>query len=51
VAFIYLPEKDRSGATLNFHLTANEKKEVRSSLKRQNNVEAFEQVKSILQNK
>jgi hypothetical protein len=51
VAFIYLPEKDRSGATLNFHLTANEKKEVHSSLKRQNNVEALEQVKSILQNK
>ncbi len=49
VAFMYIPEKEQSGATLNFHLTANEKKEVRSSLKRQNNVEAFEQVKSILQ--
>ncbi|HEY9363874.1 MAG TPA: hypothetical protein VIQ00_11465, partial [Chitinophagaceae bacterium] len=51
VAFIYLPEKQQSGATLNFHLTANEKREVRSSLKRQNNVEAFEQVKFILREK
>lgn len=49
VAFMYIPEKQQSGATLNFHLTANEKKEVRSSLKRQNNVEAFEQVKKILE--
>lgn len=51
VAFSYLPENEQSGATLNFHLTANEKKEVRSSLKRQNNVEAFEQVELFFQNK
>jgi len=48
VAFMYIPEKEESGATLNFHLTAREKKEVNSSLRRQNNVEAFEQVKRIL---
>ena len=51
VAFMYIPEKQESGATLNFHLTAREKKEVNSSLHRQNNVEAFEQVKRILQPK
>ena len=48
VAFMYLPEKQQSGAALNFHLTANEKVEVRSSLSRQNNVEAFEQVRKIM---
>ena len=50
VAFMYLPEKEESGATLNFHLTAREKKEVTSSLRRQNNAKAFSQVKRILQN-
>ncbi len=50
VAFMYIPEKEESGATLNFHLTAREKKEVNSSLHRQNNIEAFEQVKKTLQN-
>jgi len=49
VAFMYIPEKEESGASLNFHLTANEKKEVNSSLRRKNNVAAFEQVKKILQ--
>jgi hypothetical protein len=48
VAFMYIPEKEQNGATLNFHLTANEKKEVHSSLKRRNNIEAFEQVKAAL---
>ena len=50
VAFMYLPEKEESGATLNFHLTAREKKEVTSSLRSQNNAKAFSQVKRILQN-
>jgi len=50
VSFMYLPEKEESGATLNFHLTAREKKEVHASLRRQNNMEAFEQIKRILQN-
>ncbi len=48
VSFMYIPEKKEHGATLNFHLTASEKKEVISSLGRKNNVEAFKQVKSIL---
>jgi hypothetical protein len=33
ISFMYIPEKEQGGATLNFHLTANEKKEVHSSLK------------------
>ena len=49
VAFMYIPEKEDRGATINFHLTASEKKEVISSLKRKNNVEAFEQVQRYLQ--
>ena len=49
VAFMYIPEKEDRGATINFHLTASEKKEVISSLKRKNNIEAFEQVQKYLQ--
>ena len=49
IAFMYIPEKEESGATLNFHLTAREKKEVGASLRRRNNVDAFEQVKKVLQ--
>jgi len=48
VAFMYIPEKEDLGATLNFHLTAREKKEVIASLGRKNNVEAFEQVKEYM---
>ena len=48
VAFMYIPEKEERGATINFHLTAREKKEVIASLKRKNNAEAIEQVKSYL---
>lgn len=51
VAFMYIPKKEESGATLNFHLTAREKKEVSSSLRRGNNLEAFKQVQKILQSK
>jgi geranylgeranyl pyrophosphate synthase len=37
------------GVPMNFHLTASEKKEVNASLKRENNVEAFKQIKNILE--
>ncbi|MEO9209776.1 MAG: hypothetical protein ABI208_01685, partial [Ginsengibacter sp.] len=47
VAFMYIPEKEESGATVNFHLTAIEKKEVKSSLNRSNNREAFQQILQI----
>jgi hypothetical protein len=49
VAFMYIPEKEDRGATINFHLTASEKKEVISSLQRKNNVDAFRQVLKYLQ--
>lgn len=48
VAFMYLPENEDQGATLNFHLTAREKKEVIASVKRKNNLEAFDEVKKYL---
>lgn len=48
VSFMYIPEKEESSASLNFHLTAREKIEVNASLHRQNNAEAFKQVKKIL---
>jgi hypothetical protein len=48
VAFMYIPEKEEHGATLNFHLTASEKKEVIASSRRKNNVEAFDEVKRYL---
>ncbi len=47
VAFMYIPEKEESGATVNFHLTAIEKMEVKSSLNRANNQEAFKQILQI----
>ena len=51
VAFMYIPEKEELGATLNFHLTATEKKEVIASAKRKNNQDAFEEVKRYMNTK
>ncbi len=48
ITFQYVPEKEDKGVTLNFHLTAREKKEVISSMKRPNNLHSFEQVKKFL---
>jgi len=48
VAFMYVPEKEQLGASLNFHLTGSEKKEVRLSLSRKNNVDAFRDVMHII---
>lgn len=48
VAFMYIPDKAERGATINFHLTAHEKKEVMFSLQRKNNVDAFKQVQQYL---
>lgn len=44
VSFMYVPEKESPGASLNFHLTKNEKKDVKASMGRPNNVEALQQV-------
>lgn len=49
ITFTYVPEKEETGVALNFHITGREKKEVVSSMKRLNNIEAFMQVKKYLQ--
>lgn len=49
ITFEYLPEKEDQGVTLNFHLTASEKKEIISSINRPNNLRAFEEVKKYLE--
>lgn len=48
ISFMYVPKKTESGAPLNFHLTASEKKEVSASMYRDNNVEAIKQFKDYL---
>lgn len=50
VTFMYEPEKEQSGAPLNFHLTGSEKKEVERSLRRAKNISAFSQTMSIINN-
>jgi hypothetical protein len=49
VSLMYIPKNPEEGVPMNFHLTASEKKEVNASLKRENNVEAFKQIKNILE--
>lgn len=49
VAFMYIPEKEDRSATINFHLTAREKKEVIDASGRKNNTEAFKEVQKYLQ--
>ncbi len=51
VAFMYIPEKEDNAASLNFHLTTREKIEVQASLKRLNNVKAFNEVQNIMERK
>jgi len=51
VSLMYIPKNPEGEAPLNFHLTASEKVEVKASLKRQNNIEAIEQIKNILEAK
>lgn len=48
ITFMYVPEKEENGAALNFHLIASEKKEIIASMKRANNIQAFEQVKKFI---
>ena len=48
VTFMYIPEQEERGATLNFHLTASERKEVIASSGRKNNLEAFREVERYL---
>ncbi|MBA2250063.1 MAG: patatin-like phospholipase family protein [Chitinophagaceae bacterium] len=48
ITFMYLPQDEDKGATLNFHLTAIEKNEIIASIKRPNNQQAFAEVKKYL---
>jgi len=48
VAFMYIPQNEDQGATLNFRLTAREKADVIASASRKNNMEEFEEVKKYL---
>lgn len=48
VSFMYVPEKEQNAASLNFHLTGSEKKEVRLSLLRENNIKAFRNTMDII---
>lgn len=48
VSFMYEPAKEQTGAPLNFHLTASEKKEVELSLGRENNKRAFQLALTII---
>jgi len=48
VSLMYIPETADTGVPMNFHLTAREKKELKASMLRPNNVEAFQQIKNIL---
>ncbi|MEO6328793.1 MAG: patatin-like phospholipase family protein [Ginsengibacter sp.] len=45
ITFEYRPENEEKGVTVNFHLTAREKKEIISSVNRPNNLHSFEEVK------
>ncbi|MEO9144075.1 MAG: hypothetical protein ABI237_00830 [Ginsengibacter sp.] len=49
VSLMYIPDDPEGEAPINFHLTASEKKEVGSSLRRRNNVDGIEQIKKIMQ--
>jgi hypothetical protein len=49
VSLMYIPRDTDGEAPINFHLTASEKREVSSSLQRENNVDGIRQIKNILQ--
>lgn len=48
IIFQYIPEKEDNEVSLNFHLTAREKKEVVASIRRPNNLQSFKEVKKYL---
>jgi hypothetical protein len=48
IAFQYTPYKEENKATLNFHLTQREKKDITSSLDGKGNKESLEKVKFLL---
>ncbi|MEP6614996.1 MAG: patatin-like phospholipase family protein [Ginsengibacter sp.] len=48
ITFMFVPENEEKGVALNFHITAREKKEVLSSMRRPNNIQALMQVKKFI---
>jgi hypothetical protein len=48
VTFMYVPEKEDKGAALNFHLTAQEKRDVMASFNNNYNQEAVKKVIELL---
>ena len=51
VVFEYRPASKEAAATLSFHLTQREKKDLKASIKRPENASAFERVATIIENK
>ncbi|HMK03519.1 MAG TPA: patatin-like phospholipase family protein, partial [Ferruginibacter sp.] len=48
IAFMYVPEEEQKGAALNFHLTAREKRDVKTSFKNEYNQASMKKVKELL---
>ena len=48
ITFVYVPEKEETGAALNFHLTAREKREVMRSFTNSYNQEMLKQLLEIM---
>ncbi|MEO6406425.1 MAG: patatin-like phospholipase family protein [Ferruginibacter sp.] len=48
ISIMYIPEVEEKGATLNFHLSAREKRDVMQSFYHKNNIEALKQIAELL---
>jgi hypothetical protein len=48
ISIMYIPEKEEKGATLNFHLSAREKRDVMQSFNHPDNIEALKQISELL---
>jgi Patatin-like phospholipase len=48
VSFIYMPQEEEKGAALNFHLTAREKRDIRSSFNNAYNQASMQRIKALL---
>ena len=48
IVFMYIPQKEDKGATLNFHLTASEKRDVKESFNNEYNQASVKKIKELL---
>ena len=48
IVFMYIPQKEDKGATLNFHLTASEKRDVKESFNNEYNQASLKKIKELL---